>query len=72
MASGLLIAATDQDTKLLHTLTGHDKIYEAVIDFSQSSDTRDMDYRKELKPIDTSLYENTTLDQIKDKLNSII
>lgn len=72
LASGLMIAATDSDTKQLHTLTGHDKIYEAVIDFSQSSDTRDMDYRKELKPVDISVYKTITLDQIKQKLDSII
>lgn len=47
MASGLLIAATDKDTKLLHSLTGSDKTYETTIDFSRRSDTRDLDYRKE-------------------------
>jgi tRNA pseudouridine55 synthase len=47
MASGLMIAATDKDTKLLHSLTGSDKTYETTIDFSRRSDTRDLDYRKE-------------------------
>ncbi len=47
MATGLIIAATDKDTKLLHSLTGSDKTYETTIDFSRRSDTRDLDYRKE-------------------------
>lgn len=49
MASWLLIAATDKDTKQLHHLTGLDKIYEATIDFTIQTDTRDMDYRKEFE-----------------------
>jgi len=72
LASGLLIAATDKDTKQLHTLTGQDKEYEAIIDFSQSSDTRDMGYRKEICPVDISLYDTISLDAITTLLDSII
>lgn len=73
MATGLIIAATDQDTKLLHSLTGMDKTYEATIDCSQRSDTRDLDYRKILESIDPSTYEEIPpLSQIEDVLDSLI
>lgn len=72
MASGLLIAATDKDTKLLHSLTGSDKTYETTIDFSQSSDTRDMDYRKELSPVDGAVYGDLTVEKITTLLDSIV
>jgi tRNA U55 pseudouridine synthase TruB len=69
MASGLIIAATDQDTKLLHTLTGLDKTYEASIDFSQRSDTWDLDYWQTLTSIDPSTYEEMPpLSQIEEIL----
>lgn len=44
MATWLMILATNEDTKLLQTYIGHDKHYEATIDLSQSSDTRDQEY----------------------------
>ncbi|MFA7284722.1 MAG: hypothetical protein WC004_02785 [Candidatus Absconditabacterales bacterium] len=47
MATGLMILATDDDTKKLHDLTGKDKSYIATIDLSKQSDTRDMDYREQ-------------------------
>ena len=72
LASGLLIAATDRDTKQLHTLTGQDKEYEATIDFSQTSDTRDMGYRKEISPVDISLYDTISLEKITTLLDTII
>lgn len=73
LASGLMIAATDKDTKLLHSLTGSDKTYETTIDFSQRSDTRDLDYRKLLEPIDPSTYEDVpTLSQIEEILDTCI
>lgn len=46
MATGLMILATDDDTKQLHTFVGYDKRYEATIDLSQSTDTRDQEYRE--------------------------
>ena len=68
-----MIAATDKDTKLLHSLTGSDKTYETTIDFSQRSDTRDLDYRKVLEPIDPSTYEDVpTLSQIEEILDTCI
>lgn len=45
MATGLMILATDDDTKKLHTLTGCDKTYTATVDLSALSDTRDAQYR---------------------------
>lgn len=73
MASWLIIAATDKDTKLLHSLTGQDKTYQTTIDFSRASDTWDLDYRKEIRDIDPTIYEEIpTLNQIEDILSSLI
>jgi tRNA pseudouridine55 synthase len=44
LATGLLIILTDEDTKRMVDLVGHDKVYSAVIDLSHKSDTRDADY----------------------------
>lgn len=68
MASGLLIAATDSDTKQLHTLTGQDKRYETTIDFSLQTDTRDMDYRKEYTQLDMKNLTEPSLDDISSSL----
>lgn len=46
MATGLLLLATDKDTKKLTQLIGLDKTYTTTIDFSKNSDTRDMQYRE--------------------------
>ncbi len=72
MASGLLIAATDSDTKQLHTITDHNKRYETTIDFSIQTDTRDMDYRKEYKQLDTKNLIEPSLDHINSSLAWII
>lgn len=58
MATGLLIAATDQDTKCLHHLTHSDKTYITTIDCSRSSDTWDLDYWDEIRDLDPSVYED--------------
>lgn len=68
MASGLLIAATDQDTKQLHNLTNHNKRYETTIDFSIQTDTRDMDYREEYTPLDMKNLSKPSLDNINTSL----
>lgn len=47
MATGLLIIATEKDTKRLHEFLWSDKSYETTIDFSQKTDTRDADFRDE-------------------------
>lgn len=47
LATWLMLIATHRDTKRLHTLLWHGKSYEAIIDLSQISDTRDTDSRKE-------------------------
>lgn len=44
MATGLMILALDKDTKKLTELIWLDKSYIATIDFSKSTDTRDMEY----------------------------
>lgn len=46
MATGLMILATDDDTKKLHDLTWKSKSYLATIDLSAMSDTRDKEYRE--------------------------
>lgn len=45
LASGLLIIATDDDTKKLTQFVWLDKVYEATIDLAQRSDTRDTQFR---------------------------
>lgn len=47
MATWLLVVAVGKDTKQLGKLLGATKSYTTTIDFSVSTDTRDMDYRKE-------------------------
>lgn len=49
MATGLMILALDKDTKKLTELIWLDKSYVATIDFSKSTDTRDMEYWNEIK-----------------------
>lgn len=46
MATGLMILALDKDTKQLTQLIWLDKSYIATIDFSKTTDTRDMEFRK--------------------------
>lgn len=45
LATGLLIIGIDKWTKLLSQIQWLDKKYETTINFSQMSDTRDVDYR---------------------------
>lgn len=54
MATGLLIVAIGKDTKKLDHFLHLDKTYEATIDFSKNSDTRDAEYRSyyEEYPVD--------------------
>lgn len=47
MATGLMIVATNEDTKKLHELTAENKSYTATIDLSATSDTRDKEYRQD-------------------------
>ncbi|MEI6425735.1 MAG: hypothetical protein WCO66_00100 [Candidatus Absconditabacteria bacterium] len=44
LATGLLLIGIDKGTKELFRLQGLDKSYEATIDFSQTSDTWDVDF----------------------------
>ena len=52
MATGLILIATESDTKKLHTLTGCDKSYITTIDLSKMSDTRDAEFWKEYTSLD--------------------
>lgn len=72
MATGLLLIWTAKDTKKLHDLTWLDKEYITTIDFSKTSDTRDMDYREKYKELDIDKLTKPTIEQIKEKLESII
>ncbi len=56
LASGLLIIATDEDTKKLSQFVWLDKVYETTIDLAQRSDTRDTQFRSyhEQLPFTTS------------------
>lgn len=73
LATGLILAATDADTKLLSSLTGADKSYRAMIDFSRASDTWDIDYWKEIRTLDPTTYENIpSLKELEELLNSLL
>lgn len=72
MATGLLLIWTNKDTKQLHSLTWLDKEYITTIDFSKTSDTRDMDYREEYKELNINKLTKPAIEQIKTKLNGII
>lgn len=85
MATGLMILAIWKDTKNLTQLIWLDKSYIATIDFSKMSDTWDMEYREKMINykceimnwknwllIDEKFYEAPNLDQIKEKLQSLI
>ena len=71
MATGLLLIWTWSDTKQLNSLIWLDKSYETTIDFSKKSDTRDMDYREYFEEINVE-WKDILVEQIKEKLNSII
>ena len=73
LATGLILAATDSDTKLLGSLTGADKSYRAMVDFSRASDTWDLDYWKEIRTLDPTTYEDIpSSSQIEEVLNTLI
>jgi tRNA pseudouridine55 synthase len=46
LATWLLIILTDEDTKRMADLVGHDKTYTATIDLAHTSDTWDADYHE--------------------------
>jgi tRNA U55 pseudouridine synthase TruB len=47
----LLIVLTDEDTKQMANLVGHDKSYTATIDLSHTSDTWDTDYHERYEEV---------------------
>lgn len=73
-ATGLMLIGVWPDTKKLTELTWLDKSYIATIDFSQDSDTRDLQYRDWIKKIDisTDVARNVSLQKIQEKLDTIV
>jgi len=69
-ATWLMLIGVWSDTKKLTELTWLDKSYIATIDFSQDSDTRDLQYRDWIKPVDCK--DAVSLEQIKEKLDTIV
>ncbi len=53
-ATGLLLILTDEDTKRMAQLVGHDKRYSATIDLAHISDTWDADYHELYEQVDIS------------------
>lgn len=86
MATGLMILALDDDTKHLTEIIGKDKSYIATIDFSKSTDTWDMEIRKDIKnyelrikdgkkiglEMENGTVEAPTLNEIERKLQKLI
>ena len=86
MATGLMILALDKDTKKLTELIWLDKSYIATIDFSKSTDTRDMEYRNSITnyqlritngkikwvEMENGTVEAPTLGEIERKLDKLI
>ena len=69
-----MLIGVAKDTKKLTDLTGLDKTYIATIDFSQDSDTRDLQYRDRIKNIleEKEEYKKPSLEEIKEKLDTLI
>lgn len=81
MATGLMILATNDDTKKLHELTGKDKKYTATIDLSKISDTRDKEYREQFTQyefddtqiaVDGKSLPRPSVGQVNEQLQSIV
>lgn len=72
-ATGLMLIGVWPDTKKLTELTWLDKSYIATIDFSQDSDTRDLQYRDWIKSVDCKdAIHRVSLEKIKEKLDTIV
>jgi tRNA U55 pseudouridine synthase TruB len=65
----LLIILTDDDTKQMASLVGHDKVYTATIDLSHSSDTWDTDYHEKYEEVKVDSI--PTLEQVTKALQSM-
>lgn len=70
MATWLLLIAIWKDTKRLKEFVWLDKTYIATIDFSKTSDTWDMEYRKEFEQLDIKNLPVPSIDQIVEILDS--
>lgn len=71
-ATGLMILWIWKDTKKLNELIGLDKKYEAVIDFSKKSDTRDMGWREYYEELSVDCHSSPSNDEVVNKLKSLI
>ena len=72
LATGLMIVAIGKDTKRLKEFVWLDKTYIATIDFSQTSDTRDTDYRREHEQLDISTLTAPSQEEIESTFESIL
>lgn len=70
MATGLLILLTDEDTKRMVELVGHDKTYLATIDLAHISDTRDADYHAMYEEV--TITRPPTLEAVEAALHSFV
>lgn len=70
MATGIMVLATDQDTKKLTGIIWSEKTYEATIDLSKESDTWDTEYREYFKEI--TCEKQPTEDAIRTSLQSLV
>lgn len=68
-ATGLMILCTDKDTKQVQFLTWMSKSYQTIIDFSIKTDTRDMQYWKNIEYLDFGDFEKNN-DNDKDVKNT--
>ncbi len=69
LATWLLLILTDDDTKLMSTLVGHDKRYSATIDLSHISDTWDSDYHALYEEVPVTV--TPTIEQVDAALQSM-
>lgn len=66
-----MVLVTDEDTKKAEEYQGFDKSYDAVIDLSVNTDTRDMEYHSVIEQIEKPDREITP-DEIQTVLNTLI
>jgi len=71
-ATWLMILGIGKDTKNLETLIWLDKTYLATIDFSQMTDTWDIDYHDKHEQYEISVLQAPTIEEIQEKLDTLV
>lgn len=71
LATGLMVLVTDEDTKKAQEYQGFDKCYEATIDFSLRTDTRDIDFHDTKEDV-AAPQTPITIAQIEEHLQKLI